>query len=473
MSRRLALLLLLPTAAACGTVGRDDELPARPCTGLGPWTEHGPLQVCLGTAEAVSGPGAAAAAGWCVADAARPCADDGACAPTEQCRCGLCRVVRCSSSDECAGGRTCIVALGRCAATCDPAAADSCPPDFVCHLGGCVAACAGDADCAHGEACDDRRRCVAAPCGDDDDCDPGRRCEIQAVAAEALHPDVVDDDGVAWVAAELRRDGRSEIVRLDRTASLRLVASDGPPLLTPQEAWEGDRVGAPAVARVEGSTWLFYAGGDDAGLGLAVADADGVFRRRTDGPLLAPTTAWEAGRIGAPAVWPVGGELRLLYVGGDGAGLGLALPETGGTAWRKLDDGPLVAPDALGVPERWVDLAAIGEPDVVDAADDGSALWFVAGRGRVLGGGIGPDEAPLEWSLGVLLVEPHLLLPPLPLRRPGPWGPVAAGRTGVGPEAVREERAPGARRTADGWELLYVEPGDAGRGARLRSAACP
>jgi hypothetical protein len=166
-------------------------------------------------------------------------------------------------------------------------------------------------------------------------------------------------------------------------------------------------------------------------------------------------------------------ELRLLYVGGDGAGLGLAYPEADGTGWRRVGDGPVVVPADLAVPERWLDLAALAEPDVVPAADDGTAVWFVAAQGHVVGGGLTADTAPLEWSLGALRVEPHPLLPPQPLIEPWSWGPIVAGRTGVGAEAARDERAPGARRTADGWELWYVEPGDAERGARLRAATCP
>ena len=465
------LPLALALLAACGTVGRDDELPPRPCSDLGPWTDHGPLQVCLGSAEALAGPDTPPAAGWCVADPARPCADDASCTTEERCRCGLCRVVRCSSSAECDAGRTCIVALGRCAAACDPAVPDSCPDGFVCHLGGCVAACSTDAACAHGETCSTRHgRCVAAPCGHDADCAAGLLCEIQVVAAELLHPDPVEDDDGPWVAAELRRNGRSQLVRLDRTALTRLVATDDAPLLTPQDDWEDDRVGAPAVVVHDGTPYLFYAGGDDQGIGLAVAGADRTFVRRSHHPLLAPAEPWEAGRLGAPAVWPHDGELQLLYVGGDGAGIGLARPDADGRSWRRVGHEPLVVPADLTSPGRWIDLVAVAEPDVGILADDGSAVWFVAGHGRLLGADPHADPPPLEWSLGALLVEPA---EPLPHLQPQPWNPLVAGRTGLGPEAVRHERAPGARPTADGWELLYVEPGDATRGARLRTATCP
>lgn len=467
------LLLPLLLATACGTVGRDDDTQRTTCSGLGPWTDLGPVEVCLGSAEAVAGSGTAPADGWCVADEARPCTDDAECRTEELCRCGLCRVVRCSSNAECQAGRTCVAALARCATTCDPAVPDSCPQDFVCHLGGCVAACSFDTDCAHGESCSAAAgRCTAVPCAADADCEPGRRCEIQRVAAEILHPDPVEAPGDPWLAAELRRLGRSEIVRLDHAAPRRLVAADDPPLLAPRDPWEHNRVGAPAVAVHNGTTWLFYAGGDDQGLGLATSDHDGTFVRRTSVPILAPTEPWEAGRIGAPAVWPVGDELRLLYVGGDGNGVGLALQETDGTRWRSIG-GPVVVPATLETPDRWVALDAVAEPDVAGTSEDGSTVWLVAARGRVLGGGLAEETAPLDWSLGALLVEPLLPLPPTPTTQPWPWGPVLAGRTGVGPEAVREERAPGARQTADGWELWYVEPGNATRGPRLRTATCP
>lgn len=468
-----ALPLLALLAAGCGSVGRDDDLPPPPCTGLGPWTDLGPVQVCLGDAEAVATPGAPAAAGWCVAGDARPCERDGDCGAEERCRCGRCRVVRCATAADCSATTTCIAALGRCAAACDPAVPGSCPDGFVCHLGGCVAACETDADCSHGESCSaSTGRCVAAPCAADADCAPGRWCEIQVVAAEVLHPDPVEDDAAPWLAAEVRRDGRAEILRFDFAAPTRLVAGPGAPLLAPEQPWEGDRVGAPAVAARDGELHLFYAGGDDAGIGLAVARAGGLFVRRSDGPVLAPTEPWEAGRAGAPAVWPVGGELRLLYAGGDGAGIGLAREEIEGTRWRSIG-GPVVVPGTLEAPDRWVALEAIAEPDVADVAPDGSSVWLFAARGRVLGGGIAADDAPPDWSLGALRAMPDGPLPAAPILEPWAWGPVVAGRTGVGAAAVREERAPGTRRTAGGWELWYVEPGDSTRGSRLRLATCP
>lgn len=470
---RAFLPLLILFAAGCGAVGRDDEPPARPCTGLGPWTDRGPVQVCLGTAEAVAAPGAPSAAGWCVAGEARSCGDDADCEGEERCRCGLCRVVRCATAAECDGGTTCITALGRCAAACDPAVAASCPPGFVCHLGGCVAACAADADCSHGETCSALAgRCVAVPCAADADCDPGRRCEIQVVAAAVTHPDPVADAAGTWIAAEVRRGGRAEILRFDRDAATRLVAAAGDPLLSPAEPWEGDRVGAPAVAVRDGEWHLFYAGGDDAGIGLAVARAGGLFLRRSDRPVLAPTEPWEAGRVGAPAVWPVEGEMRLLYAGGDGAGIGLALEQPDGTGWRGAG-GPVLTASALAVPDRWVDLDAIAEPDVADVAPDGSSVWIVAARGRTVGGGLAAEAAVPDWSLGAVLAAPAERSPALPRFEPSGWGPVVAGRTGVGAAAVRDERAPGARRTAGGWELWYVESGDAARGPRLRLATCP
>jgi len=471
--RLLGLPLLFLCAAGCGAVGRDDELPARPCTGLGPWTDRGPVRVCLDTAEAVATPGAASAAGWCVAGEARPCGDDADCAGEERCRCGRCRVVRCTTAAECDGGATCIAALGRCAAACDPAVPGSCPPGFVCHLGGCVAACAADADCSHGESCATAAgRCVAVPCAADADCDAGRRCEIQVVAAAVTHPDPVADAAGTWIAAEVRRDGRAAIYRFDRRDTARLVAPPGDPLLAPAEPWEGDRVGAPTVAARDGALYLFYAGGDDAGVGLAVAGAGGPFVRRSDRPVLVPAEPWEAGRVGAPAVWPADGELHLLYAGGDGAGIGLALEQPDGAGWRSVGP-PVLTPAALAVPDRWTDLDAITEPDVAEVAPDGSSVWIVAARGRTIGGGLAAEAAIPDWSLGALRVAPAERLPAPPRFEPWGWGPIVAGRTGVGAAAVRDERAPGARRTADGWELWFVEPGDSARGPRLRLATCP
>jgi len=346
-----ALLLAL---CSCGTIGRDDALAERPCNATGPWSDRGSVEVCLGSALAVptSAP-ATDVGGLCVADEARPCDDDTDCRATERCRCGLCRVLRCRSSSECLADETCIVALGRCARPCDPAVADACPAGFGCSLGGCVARCGEEADCAHGESCSIRSgRCVVANCTGDGDCGTERRCEVQTIAADVLGPDAFVEGDHALVWAEVAREGRSAIHRFAWPSPTRLVAAPGTPLLEPLATWEEGRVGAPSLLAAGGTVWLFYAGGADAGIGLAAADATGSFVRVSDGPILAPSATWEDGRVGAPAAAVDGeGNVLLLYSGGGGAGIGAARWTSDGT-FERLPASPLLLPGVLEAPGR-------------------------------------------------------------------------------------------------------------------------
>ncbi|MFN7955138.1 MAG: hypothetical protein U0610_25655 [bacterium] len=108
----------------------------------------------------------------------------------------------------------------------------------------------------------------------------------------------VSDDGVQW-------------------------SKHGPPVLVPDQPWEQGRVASPCVTRVGDEWWLWYEGGDAAGIGFA-RSADGVSWRKADaahptgasaaeavGPVLAPELAWEGGsteglapgRVGAPGLW--------------------------------------------------------------------------------------------------------------------------------------------------------------------------
>ncbi|MBI5490610.1 MAG: hypothetical protein HY905_24970 [Deltaproteobacteria bacterium] len=462
--------LLLLALFGCGMLARDEAVPERPCGAAGPWRPVGEVEVCLGTARAVpSSPEGGAAGGLCVASEAAVCEADGDCGDGERCLCGLCRVVRCETSSRCADGESCIVALGRCARRCDPAEPRGCREGFSCSLGGCVADCRGDADCAHGETCNEGSgHCTAVPCGGDSDCPDGGRCEVQTVAADVSNPDAFVLSGDVGVLAEVRRQGRSVVQRLAWPSTGRL--EEGYVVLEPEEAWEGSRVGAPDVLELTDGTRLFYAGGDDAGIGVARLDAGGAFVRAAGGPVLTPDSGWEAGRVGSPGAAEDGeGGILLFYTGGDDAGVGLARGTPGEEVFERVSGEPLLPPAAAAVEGRWTELDRLADPDVSGRTDDGSRRIFFAARGIVRAGEDAGAAVPPDWSIGLALVEPR---PSVPLVTFDPFGPVLADRTGVGEESVRDERGASVVRWGNGWRMIWWEPQDGG-GSVVRAAVCP
>ena len=146
------------------------------------------------------------------------------------------------------------------------------------------------------------------------------------------------------------------------------------------DAFEKGRVGAPTVLtgiRLPGVRdrdtpfAMYYAGGDAAGIGLAVSD-DGVDWTRI-GPdgfelaaasraLLAPANAWERGTMGSPAVLQKPSGELLLYYDANRAGsrsIGLAVSRDG-IDWRRTDGrgrtgamaGPILTPTFEGPKEQ-------------------------------------------------------------------------------------------------------------------------
>lgn len=121
-------------------------------------------------------------------------------------------------------------------------------------------------------------------------------------------------------------------------------------VLAPSEPWEGGAVSGPTVLRDAGGFRLYYEGGARAGVGLATS-ADGLaFDKHPANPLLAPSAAWEGGRVGNPTVRTDGaGRFRMLYDGDGGRGVGAAVSEDG-LAWTKEGGAPAIA---LGGPEDF------------------------------------------------------------------------------------------------------------------------
>jgi hypothetical protein len=224
--------------------------------------------------------------------------------------------------------------------------------------------------------------------------------------------------------------------------------------------------------RVGEETWIFYEGGGAAGIGLARGRGRGPFVRAAAAPVLAPATGWEAGRAGSPAALPREDGWPLLFsVGGSEAGVGAAravgdLPER----FERVGASPLLVPQDLAVPDRWTALDGVGDPDAAAVSAGDLPFLFVTAHGRVVAGDGGTPEAERDWSIGAVMLEGDE--PPRGWTV-DPFGPVLAGRTGVGGASPREERAPGVVRAGGGWRMLYEEWEGDTNVRRLRAAGCP
>ncbi len=148
-------------------------------------------------------------------------------------------------------------------------------------------------------------------------------------------------------------------------------AGPGGRVLEASLGWEQGAVGAPAIVVDESPGIaqpyrLWYEGGGGRGIGLATS-ADGMRWTKHGPPVIVPDREWEAGRVAAPTVARVGRELWLWYEGGDGAGIGLATSPDGVDWVKHPEDGPVLAP-ALpweGVTTSGVAPGHVGSPSVV------------------------------------------------------------------------------------------------------------
>jgi predicted GH43/DUF377 family glycosyl hydrolase len=128
--------------------------------------------------------------------------------------------------------------------------------------------------------------------------------------------------------------------------------NNGEPVLVADQAWEGESVGAPTVLRKDGVYYMWYAGGEGAGIGVASSD-DGVNWSKYDGnPVFVPDRDWEGGLVAAPSVVLHDGRFLMYYSGGllDDApplarrlGYEIGLAESSdGMTWTKSGDGPVL-----------------------------------------------------------------------------------------------------------------------------------
>ncbi|NUN14032.1 MAG: hypothetical protein HUU55_10405 [Myxococcales bacterium] len=120
------------------------------------------------------------------------------------------------------------------------------------------------------------------------------------------------------------------------------------------EGWENGWVADPTVTYHNGQIWMWYAAGEGAGVGLAKS-IDGLsWERAESNPVFVPEEVWEIDSIRSLSVLRVGETWRLYYVGGKGAGVGVAESEDG-LVWKRLEIAPILAPsgEIEGTGSSW------------------------------------------------------------------------------------------------------------------------
>jgi hypothetical protein len=357
----IAAVALTAAAAGCGFTGEPGFAGIRDPDGVAPYGDLGQPLFCA--ESRLVGPPDSEPRGFCEADdavAGAACARDDECRNRERCLCGRCRVQYCDSTAQCGTGRTCAFAEHRCHRPC--LTLDDCTlEEDTCDRGVCRQRCAATAACQAGEICSATSgTCVAADCGSDADCQTGQRCALQREPWDLRAPDALADPGPV-LFLEVRRGADPPSIWRAASADGLAFAFDPAAAVLAPDADEAGRVGAPAVLRTAAGWALFFEFGDGAGIRRATSDDGRAFARDPAEPVLLPDAAWEGGRIGAPAAVTLpDGAVALFYEGGDGAGLGLALAPDGVTFTKQ--PAPVLTPGSVTDPVLWREVSRVGQP---------------------------------------------------------------------------------------------------------------
>jgi hypothetical protein len=375
-------LVVLLGLAGCGFLPEDDFTGKRAGDGIAPWSDLGPVQVCLG--NQYLGPADDPPGGLCFDEnvSEAPCTRDAQCGSREACVCGRCTVAYCASASDCGGGRTCTFSERRCDVPCF--SDDDCagPGDAECFNGVCRGRCLDDSECQTGEICDSRNYCATADCADDDGCLAGERCRVQRVPRQVLDPSPLTVSSPArqvilWLEV-------SDAVQVAQTAIWRAVSEDGIHFtMSPAQpvVEDGTTARSPSVIRTDAGFAMYYE--VDAGAELRVVTSlDGI---SWSDPVTALTGGAGPSATRSPAaVLLPDGSVAVYYQIGDGAAIGLATGAVGGA----LDDrGPVLRPDDITVAPGdpgapfWDDVERVQSPHaaLTESADGFSLrIWYSA-----------------------------------------------------------------------------------------------
>jgi hypothetical protein len=189
-------------------------------------------------------------------------------------------------------------------------------------------------------------------------------------------PAIVDDDGdpttpsvIGFFSANAKKNAPKDE---PPDAILRYEAPDGrsfnraaEPVLVPDQIWEGDTVGAPAVLREGNELWVYYAAAG--GIGLAKSSDGGHMFTKENSPVLnLATSGWDASTAPAsPGVTRLpDGNFALFYTANGAIG---EARSGDGKSWVRL--GQVLTPRGLGAGDEAYDSARVGGPFPVVVGD--------------------------------------------------------------------------------------------------------
>lgn len=233
-------------------------------------------------------------------------------------------------------------------------------------------------------------------------------------------PAAIVEDGVVFLFAVARRDGRDVIVRTRASDGRSFYGTSADFGRSPREilaggaAWEGASIGGPAVVRRGPELFLYYAAAGGIGVARAV---DGVTFTKAGAPALAPdpSARWEATVPRAPSVYvAANGKFRMLYAAG--VAIGEAESEDG-VHFTRLGREPVLVPSAEPAPGSLLpnekppfDRAAVGDPCAVPRVTPAGRFHL-----RVLYTGTDPSGATTIGFAGRYDESGPLVRQPLPV----------------------------------------------------------
>jgi hypothetical protein len=213
--------------------------------------------------------------------------------------------------------------------------------------------------------------------------------------------------------------------------------------------------GAQPFALPDGASVDLYFTADDARIARARAGDGKSFDPPSD--VLTPSESWEQARVASPGAIRIGSTLFLFYEGGVEAGIGLAMSPDGVQPLSRVSAEPLLVPSALAT-ARWTSLESAGGPAPIIASDpagnDFLRLFFHA-RGR-------EDTAPKTADGGAAPTNDSIALAIAPLSPASvelslhAHNPVLGGIENLAPIAERE---PSVVFVSGEWRLYYESAG--------------
>lgn len=157
----------------------------------------------------------------------------------------------------------------------------------------------------------------------------------------------------------------------------------GLPILTGGRDWEGGYAGGPYVLYRNDTFYMWYAGDQGAGIGVAFSEDAITWQKHSENPVLTPDQQWEggpAGVISSPAVLHHKGKFLMYYSGGVHQGPTLARRVGYAIGYAESEDG-----------YRWTKRDAAGR-DNTDGSDSVEPIFTASQEWE--------GYAQEDWTLG-------------------------------------------------------------------------